>query len=113
MELPPIEEALRLRAHAGGQPVPSSLPEGEVSWTQKLCWDERRRRFGGRSVVAGGMYHSVFLAAPCSPVPPSPLRCSAPAAVPLKMALINISQLNMRLSVVHSDTFNQSRDLCD
>lgn len=61
MELPPIEEALRLRAHAGGQPVPSSLPEGEVSWTQKLCWDERRRRFGERSVVAGGMYHSVFI----------------------------------------------------
>ena len=56
-----VEEALRLRAAAAGLRVPETLPEGETSWTQKLCWDERRRRFGRPSVVAGGMYHSLIL----------------------------------------------------
>ena len=56
-----MEEALRQRAASAGYPLPDSLPDGEHSWTQKLCWDERRRRFGERAVVAGGMYHSVFI----------------------------------------------------
>ena len=60
-QAPPVEEALRQRAASAGYPLPDSLPDGEHSWTQKLCWDERRRRFGERAVVAGGMYHSVFI----------------------------------------------------
>ena len=57
----PVEEALRQRAAASGHRVPSELPDGESSWIQKLCWDERRRRHGERAVVAGGMYHSAFV----------------------------------------------------
>ncbi len=57
----PVEEALRVRASAAGVALPDTLPEGETSWVQKLCWDERRRRFGLPSVVAGGMYHSLIV----------------------------------------------------
>ena len=57
----PVEQALRLRAAAAGNVLPDSLPEGESSWTQRLCWDERRLRYGERAVVASGMYHSVFV----------------------------------------------------
>ena len=56
-----VEEALRLRAASGGYTLAAELPEGEASWTQKLCWDELRRRFGPRAVAAGGMYHSLLI----------------------------------------------------
>lgn len=56
-----VEEALRQRAAASGFPAPDVLPVGHCSWTQCLLWDERRRRFRDRAVVAGGMYHSVLI----------------------------------------------------
>ena len=58
---PPVEQALRERAAAAGHGLPAALPEGEASWTQMLCWDERRRRYGERAVAAGGMYHSLLI----------------------------------------------------
>ena len=58
---PVVEEALRLRAAECGHAAAAALPEGEASWTQMLCWDERRRRYGERAVAAGGMYHSLLI----------------------------------------------------
>lgn len=56
-----VEEALRLRAHASAHTVPHVLPEGWSSWTQMLCWEERRHRFVEPPIAAGGMYHSLLI----------------------------------------------------
>ena len=49
-----LEEGLRLRAMQRGHSVAMMLPAGQWSWVQALCWDERRRRYGGHGVVADG-----------------------------------------------------------
>ena len=49
--------ALRQRAGLCSESDP--LPEGEVSWTQLLCWRERRRPRCG-NVLAAGRMHSAF-----------------------------------------------------
>lgn len=56
-----VEEALRLRAAAGSHVVADELPLTEHSWTQKLCWDERRRRTNRRVVVSSESMHSAFI----------------------------------------------------
>ena len=56
-----VEEGLRLRVAQGGYTVAKALPAGQWTWVQALCWDERRRRCGGRAVMAAGDTHSVFV----------------------------------------------------
>ena len=56
-----VEEALRLRAASAGHTVPEQLPLREVSWTQKLCWDERRRRSRQDAAVACDVMHAAFV----------------------------------------------------
>lgn len=56
-----VEQGLRLRAD---HHLDTNLPDGERSWTQKLLWDERRRRAAERQplpVVACGAMHTAFV----------------------------------------------------
>lgn len=57
-----VEEALRLRASLCGRLTPADLPVDEVSWTQKLFWDERRHDHATRlPSMAGGVLHTAFI----------------------------------------------------
>ena len=53
-----VEQGLRLRADSA---LLARLPDHERSWTQKLCWDERRRKSARFAPVAAGAMHSVFI----------------------------------------------------
>ena len=54
-----VEDALRMRRASTS--IPEELPAQELSWTQKLLWDERRLQLGRPAVVAAGAMHSVFI----------------------------------------------------
>ena len=56
--LPPIEQALRLRAALQRYPLPHVLPPGETTWTKYLLWLEKRRA-DDRQMVAVGASHGV------------------------------------------------------
>ena len=55
-----VEQALRLRARARGEDVEAQLPAYESSWTQALCWRERRLGVT-RNTVAASTFHSAFV----------------------------------------------------
>ena len=64
------EQALLRRAMrmGYGHAIPMTLPCFEVSWFQKLCWDERRRdcmlrRQNGNTSISSGSFHSAFISA--------------------------------------------------
>lgn len=57
----PVEEALRLRAQAGGHWIPQVLPPGESSWTSILSWLEEMRAGDTGRRLAAGAHHTLLL----------------------------------------------------
>ena len=55
-----VELALRMRAGLCGE-RDEPLPDGEVSWTQLMCWWERRVQQQRGTILAAGQMHSAFV----------------------------------------------------
>lgn len=93
-----IEEGLRLRA--AGRALPPRLGSGEVSWVQKLCWDERRSRLLKRTCIAVGSNHCVRTPAlTLRPFPSAPSILPSPLPLPSRPRPHHLSRLRAPTSV--------------